>query len=200
MSAANLIQTSVSGRSSNALAAQGDGIIMPKLSSADRLALTLNTSDTGLTVYDTTVGVLYWWTGTAWATYAAGPIYSQGVWSPTFSPATGSITLVPASSTGLWSRIGNTVTIVGHFQVQSVNLPTGLLSLTNLPFSPVTGFESSVAVAVGGLNNGARTSVMGTITGAAVQVYHYDSGTLNNIAVHVLAGSDWYISGTYLTA
>lgn len=200
MSAANLIQTSVGGRSSNALAAQGDGIILPKLSSADRLALTLTTSDAGLAVYDTTTNTPFWWTGAAWATYAAGPIYSQGVWSPTFSPATGSITLVPASSTGLWSRIGNTVTIVGHFQVLAINSPTGLLSLTNLPFPPVAGFESSVAVAVDGLNNGARTSVMGTVTGSAVQVYHYDSGTLNDIAVHVLAGSEWFVSGTYLAA
>ena len=198
MSAANLIQTSVGGRSSNALAAQGDGFILPKLSSTDRLALALTTGDAGLEVYDTTAGNIYVWTGTAWLVPSV--TYTQGVWSPTFSPATGSITLVPASSTGLWSRIGNTVTIVGHFQVLAINSPTGLLSLTNLPFPPVAGFESSVAVAVDGLNNGARTSVMGTITGSAVQVYHYDSGTLNDIAVHVLAGSEWFVSGTYLAA
>ena len=196
MATANLIQTSVSGRTQNVLAAQGDGLILPKVSSADRIALALTTSDVGLQVYDTTAGTMYIWNGTAWISPSVS--YTQGIWSPAFTPATGTITLAPASSTGLWSKIGNTVTIVGHFNVQSVNLPTGLLTLTNLPFPVVAGFESAACVAATGLNNGARTAIAGTIIGTGVQVYHYDAGTLNNIAVHVLAGSDWYVSGTYI--
>lgn len=198
MAVANLIEISTSGRTSNALAAQGDGLILPKMSSASRLALVLTTVDAGLTVYDTTVSAVYTWNGTAWL--GAVVAYSQGIWSPSFVPATGTITLDPANATGLWSRIGNTVTVVGHFKVLSINSPTGSLNLTNLPYPPVTGFESSACIAVGGLNNGARTSVMSTITGTSIQVYHYDSGTLNPIGVHVLAGSDWYVSGTYLTS
>lgn len=200
MASANLIQTSVSGRTQNALAAQGDGLILPKLSSADRLALTLTTSDAGLEVYDTTVGSPYWWTGTAWAASVSGALYTQGVWSPAFTPTTGTITLNPAFATGLWSRIGNTVTVVGRFKVLSVNSPTGLLTLTNLPYPVVAGFESAACVAATGLNNGARTAISGTIFGLGLEIYHYDSGTLQNMSVHVLAGSDWYISGTYITA
>ena len=198
MATANLIQTSVSGRTQNALAAQGDGFILPKVSSINRLALTLTTSDAGLQVYDTTTGSVYVWDGTAWT----APIvtYTQGIWSPAFTPTTGTITLNPTSATGLWSRIGNTVTLVGHFKVQSINSPTGLLTLTNLPFPVVTGFESAACVAATGLNNGARTAISGTIFGLGVEVYHYDSGTLLNIANQVLAGSDWYVSGTYITA
>lgn len=198
MATANLIQTSVSGRTQNALAAQGDGLILPKVSSINRLALTLTTSDAGLQVYDTTTGSVYVWDGTAWT----APIvtYTQGIWSPAFTPTTGTITLNPASATGLWSRIGNTVTLVGHFKVQSINSPTGLLTLTNLPFPVVTGFESAACVAATGLNNGARTAISGTIIGLGVEVYHYDSGTLLNIANQVLTGSDWYVSGTYITA
>jgi hypothetical protein len=161
--------------------------------------LALTTSDAGLEVYDTTVGSPFWWTGTAWATSSSGALYTQGIWSPTFSTTTGSITLTPSSSTGLWSRIGNTVTIVGHFNVQAINLPTGTLTLTNLPFPVVAGFESAACVAANGLNNGARTAISGTIIGTGVQVYHYDSGTLQPMAVHVLTGSDWYVSGTYIT-
>jgi hypothetical protein len=198
MAAANLIQTSVSGRTSNALAAQGDGIILPKLSTTDRLSLSLTTSDAGLMVYDTTATAVYTWSGTAWL--GAVVAYTQGIWSPAFTPTTGTITLAPASSTGLWSRIGNTVTIVGHFNVQSINSPTGVLTLTNLPFPVVAGFEGAACIAATGLNNGARTAISGTIIGTGVQVYHYDSGTLNNIGVHVLAGSDWYVSGTYITS
>jgi len=199
MAAANLIQTSISGGIQNALAAQGDGLILPKVSTASRLALTLSASDAGLEVYDTTVGAPFWWTGTVWATAASGALYTQGIWTPTFSPTTGTITLNPANATGLWSRIGNTVTLVGRFKVQSISSPTGLLTLTNLPYPVVAGFESAACVAATGLNNGARTAISGTIFGLGLEIYHYDSGTLLNIANQVLTGSDWYVSGTYIT-
>jgi len=66
MATANLIQTSVSGRTQNALAAQGDGLIFPKLSSTDRTALTLGVPDKGLMVYDTTLTTICVWSGTTW--------------------------------------------------------------------------------------------------------------------------------------
>jgi len=197
MATANLIQTSVSGRTQNALAAQGDGLILPKVSSADRIALALTTADAGLQVYDTTAGAIYIWNGTAWV--APSVTYTQGIWTPTFSPTTGTITLDPVFATGLWSRIGNTVTVVGRFKVLAINSPTGVLTLTNLPYPVVAGFESAACVAATGLNNGARTAISGTIFGLGLEIYHYDSGTLQNMAVHVLAGSDWYVSGTYIT-
>jgi hypothetical protein len=198
MPTANLIQTSVSGRTQNALAAQGDGLILPKLSSADRAALALTTADAGLQVYDTTAGAIYIWNGASWVGALVG--YTQGIWSPTFTATTGTITLNPANSTGLWSRIGNTVTVVGQFVVQSVLSPTGLLSVTNLPFAPVAGFESAAALAGSGFSPGAITSIVGTITGTAIQCYHYQNGNLNPMAVHMIAGSQLYISGTYITA
>ena len=198
MASANLIQTSVSGRTQNALAAQGDGLILPKLSSADRTALALTTADAGLEVYDTTAGAIFIWNGVTWVGALVG--YTQDIWSPAFTPATGTITLNPANATGLWSRIGNTVTVVGRFVVQSVSSPTGLLSVTNLPFAPVVGFESSAAIAGSGFSAGAITSIVGTITGTAIQCYHYQNGNLNPLAVHMIAGSQLYISGTYITA
>jgi len=198
MAQANLIQASVSGGRQNVLAAQGDGLILPKLSSATRAALSLTSSDAGLQVYDTTDGSIYIWNGAAWVGPLAG--YTQGIWSPTFSPATGTITLAPANSTGLWSRIGNTVTVVGHFIVQSVSSPTGLLSITNLPFAPVVGVESAAAITAFGFSAGAITSIVGTVSGTAVQAYHYQAGALNSLSVHVIAGTNLYISATYITA
>ena len=198
MAVANLIEISTSGRTSNALAAQGDGLILPKMSSASRLALVLTTVDAGLQVYDITVNAVYVWDGAAWVGALVG--YTQGIWSPTFTAATGTITLNPANSTGLWSRIGNTVTVVGRFVVQSVSSPTGLLSVTNLPFAPVTGFESSAAITGSGFSAGAITSIVGTITGTTIQCYHYQAGVLNGLAVHMIASSQLYISGTYITA
>jgi len=196
MGVADIIRTSVSGGSQNSLSAQADGFGLPTVSTAQRLAFTLNASNAGLAVYDITAGTMYIWNGTAWISPSVS--YTQGIWSPAFTPTTGTITLAPSSSTGLWSKIGNTVTIVGHFNVQSVSSPTGVLTLTNLPFPVVAGFESAACVAATGLNNGARTAIAGTIIGTGVQVYHYDSGNLLNMAVHVLTGSDWYVSGTYI--
>ena len=177
MAQANLIQSSVSGGDRNALLALGDGLGLPKVGTAQRLALTLTTGNAGLAVFDITVNAVYVWNGTAWV----GPLvgYTQGTWAPIFSPATGTITLDPANSTGLWSRIGNTVTVVGHFTVQSVSIPTGLLSITNLPFSPVVGFESAASITGFGFAAGAITSIVATISGTAVQAYHYQAGALN---------------------
>ena len=148
-------------------------------------------------VYDTTAGAIYIWNGAAWVGALVG--YTQGIWSPTFTATTGTITLNPANATGLWSRIGNTVTVVGQFLVQSVSSPTGLLSLTNLPFAPVAGFESSATLAGSGFSAGAITSLAATITGTTIQCYHYQNGNLNGMAVHMIASSQLYVSGTYIT-
>ena len=180
------------------LAATGDGFAPPRLTTVGRTALTLGTGDAGMIVYDTTLGTLFWWNGTAWIGLPAAG-YTQGIWSPTFTATTGTITLNPANATGLWSRIGNTVTVVGRFVVQSVSSPTGLLSVTNLPFAPVAGFESSAAITGSGFSAGAITSIVGTITGTAIQCYHYQAGALNGLAVHMIASSQLYISGTYIT-
>lgn len=72
MAQANLVQTSISGRTQNALAAQGDGLILPKLSSADRNSLTLTAADVGLTVFDTTLNQIFTWSGTGWDSVSTG--------------------------------------------------------------------------------------------------------------------------------
>ena len=66
MATANVVQTSISGGRSNALAIQGDGAFLPKLDTTSRLALTLGTPDKGLMVYDTTLTTICVWSGIAW--------------------------------------------------------------------------------------------------------------------------------------
>ena len=66
MAFASINQASVGGGSSNALAIQSDGIFMPRLSTGQRTALALTTSDAGLTVYDFTLNNLFIWNGAAW--------------------------------------------------------------------------------------------------------------------------------------
>ena len=66
MAFASINQASVGGGSSNALSIQSDGIFMPRLSTGQRTALALTTSDAGLTVYDFTLNNLFIWNGAAW--------------------------------------------------------------------------------------------------------------------------------------
>jgi len=186
---------SASAQYQNILKVTGDGVEIPKLTTTGRLALSLGASDSGIVCFDTTIGAMFIWDGTNWDPLVA---YTQGTWIPTFTAATGTITLNPANAAGVWSRIGNTVTIVGRFVVQSVSSPTGLLSITNLPFAPAAGFESAAAITGSGFSAGAITSIVATITGTTIQCYHYQNGALNGLAVHMIAGSQIYISGTYI--
>ena len=181
------------------LAAAGDGFAPPRLTTVGRLALTLGTSDAGMIVYDTTLGTPFWWNGIAWVTFAGGAIYSEGTFSANFLATTGTITLLNPVNNARWSRIGNVVSITGKFTVDTVNLPTGDLIIDNLPYPVLAGQESAATVAVTGLNNGARTTIMAYMNGSGVVVKHYDSGTMQQIAVHVLAGSTWYLAGAYFT-
>lgn len=181
------------------LAATGDGFAPPRLTTVGRLGLTLGPGDAGMIVYDTSLGTPFWWNGIAWVTFAGGAIYSEGTFSANFLTTTGTVTLLNPVNNARWSRIGNVVSITGKFTVDTVNLPTGDLVIDNLPFPVLAGQESAATVAATGLNNGARTAISAYLNGTGVVVKHYDSGSMDPIAVHVLAGSVWYLAGTYFT-
>lgn len=179
------------------LAACGDGFAPPRLTTVGRLALTLGTGDAGMIVYDTTAGMPYWWNGIAWVTFSGGVGYSQGTWLGAFVSAVGSLTEDPAIKTGYWSRIGDTVTISMKIRVQAIAGPSGLLQVITLPFASVQ--ETAVAVTVDMVNNGAKTAVVGYTSGFNINLYHYENGSLMDLAQHVPAGGVFWISGSYLT-
>lgn len=198
MSQVDIRLKSVSLQYQNILQLTGDGVEIPKLTTAQRLALSLGLSDAGITLWDSNLNLIFTWSGTAWVS-SATTNYTEGTWVASFIPSTGSITLDPTMKTGRWSKVGNLVTLTLHARVQSISSPTGQLVIDNLPFTIATGFEGAICVAADGLNNGARTSLSAIVNGTNIVVYHYDSGTLNNIGVHVLANSNWYITGSYFT-
>ena len=183
------------------LAAAGVGFQTPRLTSAQRTALTVTAGDAGLMLFDLTLAAPFVWTGVAWQQLGSGSIpYLEGTFTATFLADTGSITLDPLARTGSWSRIGNQVTVVGHFTVQSVSSPTGLLVIDNLPYPVTAGYDGAATVSVTGLNNGARTAISAQIAGNGIKVWHYDSGSLLDLADKVLPLSEWHVSATYLTS
>ena len=195
MPTANLVQTSVSGRTQNALAAQGDGLVLPKLSSAARLALALTTSDAGLEVFDITAGNIYVWDGVAWVSPSSS--YSQGIWLARLICPIGTITEDPAVKTGYWSQIGNTITISMKLRVQSIAGPSGQLEMITLPLPAVQ--ETALSITCDQMLNGAKTAMMAYAVNSSIYIFHYENGGLFDVAQHVPAGAVFWISGTYIT-
>jgi hypothetical protein len=68
---ANLIKQSVAGGQANALALQGDLVILPKMSATQRTSLPLTFREAGSFVYDTTANSLYFWDGSSWQSNSA---------------------------------------------------------------------------------------------------------------------------------
>jgi len=178
------------------MSAQGDGFGIPRMSTSQRLSLSLTTGDAGLMVFDITSKTLYTWDGVAWTSPSA--IYSDGLWLAQLIPAVGTITEDPAVKTGYWSKIGNTVSISMKLRVQAVAMgTTGLLKMVTLPYP--ASQETAVVVTADQLDNPAKTSIMGYAVGNDINLYHYENGLLNALSQHVSAGATFWISGTYLT-
>lgn len=183
------------------LAATGNGFQIPRLSSSQRLALGTSAADAGMMVFDISLSLPFMWDGAGWISIGAGGAsYSEGTVTATFTTTTGSVTLDPAARTGRWAKVGNLVCASGRFVVQSVSSPSGSLFIGGLPFPVAPAYPSSLTICADGLNNLARTALCGTITGSGAEVFHYDSGSLNDMGPHVLPGSEWFLSCLYFVS
>ena len=143
MATANLLQTSVSGGTQNALSLQGDGVFFPKASTTSRLALTLTTTDKGFIVYDTTDNNIYFWNGAAWESVpSSGDAGANGsVQYNDNGIVSGATNFVYDKATGLVSLASATITGAlgaGGLNVTGATIPANgvyLGSANNLSFS-----------------------------------------------------------------
>lgn len=130
----------------------------------------------------------------------------QGTWSGALVPTTtGSITLNPSFKTGGYVKVGRMVTVTGIFIVDSVSAPVGDLTLTGLPFPVDSGGEYSRCAATiyaNGLDAGAATAIMGRALSGESQIYieKFSAGVNSALASSVKAGSQFYISMTYIAS
>ena len=60
----------------------GSGLQLPRLSSTQRLALTVGMNDAGLQVFDITLLTLFIWTGAAWTSICGGGSILNGIGNP----------------------------------------------------------------------------------------------------------------------
>lgn len=72
MSQVDIALKSASSQYQNILKVTGDGVEIPKLTTADRLALSLGPSDSGIMCFDTTIGQIFVWSGTVWESAVSG--------------------------------------------------------------------------------------------------------------------------------
>lgn len=130
MAQANVLQSSVSGGRSNALALQGDGIFLPKINAASRLALTMTSADVGFQVYDTTDNNIYLWTGLAWESVVfSGDTSDTQVLFNDNGVISGSSDLIFQKSNGMLTATGdgrfNGITVGRGFNSVSTNTAVG---------------------------------------------------------------------------
>jgi hypothetical protein len=96
--------------------------------------------------------------------------YEEGTWTPTWTSAGGSIVTVGSpTTTGRYTKIGNVVHIWARIYTNSVSSPTGVVTVSGLPFT-TNSSPSNQAMHLFTMN-----AVTGTLTGTPV--IYFEPGT-----------------------
>jgi hypothetical protein len=119
--------TSWSGSTANGIATYGDAstIVAESTATYDGTTLELTTSGGGLKL-----------DGLASSDANTLDDYEEGTWTAGLTAGTsGTISLLSGWTTGSYIKVGRLVTVMGQFYVNTVSSPTGILTLTGLPFT-----------------------------------------------------------------
>lgn len=92
-------------------------------------------------------GQVWWRSGALWMRDASGvvPFIQAGTWTPALRPDTlGDFTAAYSQQTGIWVRVGRTVTLGFHLQTSSMTWTTasGSMRINGLPFASQSGMET----------------------------------------------------------
>lgn len=115
--------------------------------------------------------------------------YEEGTWTPVVTVTGGSITQA-IQGTPKFTRVGRLVNASGYVNVSVVNLPTGTVKITGLPYASATFAAATLALFTGGFT----TSYSGYINNAGtfVTVTNFNAATL-------VGGENLIFSITYPT-
>jgi hypothetical protein len=132
--------------------------------------------------------------------------YQQGIWTPKMGATNGDSTHTYTGTVGIWTRIGNQVTI--HFQAEIATLGsngTGIAGVTGLPYIPETtnsysgvinyaaGFAASYNPVV------LRSPLGGSYEGFAFYKYELSAGHSNVGVGRFNVGTVVSANATYIT-
>jgi hypothetical protein len=131
--------------------------------------------------------------------------YEEGTWTYDFTATTGTITKTATYLYGYYTKVGRVVTITGFLQVTSVSSPTGVLTLTGLPF-PITSTGSREGFVGGGIHGNVLSAssvsplmVSGSNGASSLTISKFVAGSSANLAGDVIADTRFQISLTYFT-
>ncbi|MFN5459447.1 MAG: hypothetical protein ACK5AY_06025 [Bacteroidota bacterium] len=182
------------------------GILIPRMTTAQRTAIV--TPASGLLVYDTSIGLFYYYNGTAWVPILANPSSTNGGWSLTGNAGTNGGTISTAGSNYLGTtdaqnlcfRANNIelmrLTPAGEFLVGTYNTATAgdLLSAVS---------KTTFPWAVNGYSGFNGSGVYGQITGgntifAGVQGEYYGTNSqgagVRGLIGNATAGTSFAVS------
>ena len=126
--------------------------------------------------------------------------YEEGSWTPAFgTTSTNYSSITYSTQTGVYTKVGNVVTLYGWLEISAVSGGTGNCTIGNLPFT--TGFQGTLT---NGWSNGAWNTQVpesGHILASNTVVYliYYNTtGSTSQIASgNLKAGSQIIFSATY---
>ena len=129
--------------------------------------------------------------------------YEEGTWTAGFTAGSGTITTNTSYDTMAYTRIGRVVYVQGQAIVGSVSSPSGLLSMTGLPFTSgsfnETADMSSLSFSLIGLT-GTINAVQGVVGSGAttIGIREFTGTTYAEMADHMIANTEIIIGGYYM--
>jgi hypothetical protein len=138
--------------------------------------------------------------------------YEEGVFTPSFTCESGSITISGAYDTLSYTKIGRVVVVTGQVVVNTISSPSGTLTVGNLPFTMASigdlagQCRPSIHIYCNG--SGAPTvsqyypAFIGFNSGATsgVMIATYNATSDQSIADWMGNGSDLFINFSYITS
>ena len=127
--------------------------------------------------------------------------YEEGTWTAAFNSDTGSITMDNSFKTGRYTKIGRIVNIQLHARFTAISSPTGVLSVSGLPFTSASSNQNRTAGSIIFLDSSAPllTSIVTYLSnnGSNFIIAGFNQ-TLLNAASYVKASSEIYIGHSYI--
>jgi len=123
----------------------------------------------------------------------------------TITTGGGTVTLSDLGNKLSYMKLGRKVSIQGALVVESVDSPTGAVTINSLPFTSLTGteFEGAFVVPVRMIQQtGSLTSTNGWVDGAiaaGADTISLLDGFVADLGVHIQATTIFYFSFTYFT-
>jgi hypothetical protein len=182
-----------------------DGTILTDSSSAGSFP-TLNQNTTGsaasLTTARTINGVSFNGTANIQTATANTSDYETDAWTPIFTSDSGSISC--STLTGLYTKIGNQVTVTAKAVVSSVSTPGGNVNFGNFPFPTATGVggSSSASVSGYGFESTMTTSLIMPLdnNSSTFNIFKMNgAGSVATLAADIKAGTTLFLSAKYIT-